>query len=138
MWTLPLTALCSALLAAAAPGRAGAVPLDGTWLASEQELPQAPRSLPEGQDMPVPSNWYRHGIDRGGVVWFSREVSLPAGERFRLEFDGVDYEGRDFWDGQEVGQHRGYAVFQFMFVEHWPSMNWGVVDSLRQPKEGYA
>ncbi len=29
------------------------------------------------------------------------------------------------------------AIFQFMFVEHWPSMNWGVVDYLRRPKPGY-
>jgi beta-mannosidase len=30
------------------------------------------------------------------------------------------------------------AVFQFMLVEHWPSMNWGMVDYLRQPKLGYS
>ena len=29
------------------------------------------------------------------------------------------------------------AVFQFMFVEHWASMSWGVVDYLRKPKVGY-
>lgn len=29
------------------------------------------------------------------------------------------------------------AIFQFMFVEDWPSMNWGVVDYWRQPKPGY-
>lgn len=29
------------------------------------------------------------------------------------------------------------ALFQFMFVETWPSINWGVVDYLRQPKQGY-
>lgn len=29
------------------------------------------------------------------------------------------------------------ALFQFMFVETWPSINWGVVDYLRQPKRGY-
>jgi beta-mannosidase len=29
------------------------------------------------------------------------------------------------------------ALFQFMFVETWPSINWGVVDYLRQPKLGY-
>ncbi len=29
------------------------------------------------------------------------------------------------------------AVFQFMFVEHWASMNWGIVDYLRHPKPGY-
>ena len=29
------------------------------------------------------------------------------------------------------------ALFQFMFVENWPSINWGVVDYLRKPKPGY-
>lgn len=29
------------------------------------------------------------------------------------------------------------ALFQFMFVETWPSINWGVVDYLRKPKAGY-
>ncbi|MDQ6962748.1 MAG: glycoside hydrolase family 2 TIM barrel-domain containing protein [Mariprofundaceae bacterium] len=30
------------------------------------------------------------------------------------------------------------GVFQFMFSEHWPSMSWGVMDYMRQPKKGYA
>lgn len=30
------------------------------------------------------------------------------------------------------------GVFQFMFVEHWPSMSWGAVDYLRRPKPAYA
>jgi beta-mannosidase len=29
------------------------------------------------------------------------------------------------------------CIFQFMFVEDWPSMNWGVVDYWRTPKSGY-
>lgn len=29
------------------------------------------------------------------------------------------------------------ALFQFMFVETWPSINWGIVDYLRKPKQGY-
>ena len=29
------------------------------------------------------------------------------------------------------------SIFQFMFVEDWPSMNWGVVDYWRTPKQGY-
>jgi len=29
------------------------------------------------------------------------------------------------------------AAFQFMFNEHWPSINWGVVDYKRNPKPGY-
>lgn len=30
------------------------------------------------------------------------------------------------------------AIFQFMFVEDWPSINWGVVDNSREPKPGYS
>ncbi len=29
------------------------------------------------------------------------------------------------------------ALFQFMLVENWPSMNWGVLDFWRNPKPGY-
>jgi beta-mannosidase len=29
------------------------------------------------------------------------------------------------------------GIFQFMFVEDWPSINWGVVDYWREPKPGY-
>jgi beta-mannosidase len=29
------------------------------------------------------------------------------------------------------------AIFQFMFVEGWPSINWGIVDYWRNPKPGY-
>ena len=29
------------------------------------------------------------------------------------------------------------AIFQFMFVEGWPSINWGIVDYFRQPKPAY-
>lgn len=29
------------------------------------------------------------------------------------------------------------ALFQFMLVEDWPSMNWGIVDFWRKPKPGY-
>lgn len=33
--------------------------------------------------------------------------------------------------------HPVSAIFQFMFVEDWPSMNWGIVDYWRFPKLGY-
>ncbi len=29
------------------------------------------------------------------------------------------------------------SIFQFMFVENWPSVNWGIVDYWRNPKPGY-
>jgi beta-mannosidase len=34
--------------------------------------------------------------------------------------------------------HPVAAIFQFMLVEDWPSINWGVVDYWREPKPGYA
>jgi beta-mannosidase len=34
--------------------------------------------------------------------------------------------------------HPVSGIFQFMFVEDWPSMNWGIVDYWRLPKLGYA
>lgn len=33
--------------------------------------------------------------------------------------------------------HPVSGIFQFMFVEDWPSMNWGMVDYWRSPKLGY-
>ncbi|NOT85164.1 MAG: glycoside hydrolase family 2 [Methylococcaceae bacterium] len=33
--------------------------------------------------------------------------------------------------------HPVSGIFQFMFVEDWPSMNWGVIDYWRTPKLGY-
>lgn len=29
------------------------------------------------------------------------------------------------------------GIFQFMFVEDWPSVNWGIIDYWREKKEGY-
>lgn len=33
--------------------------------------------------------------------------------------------------------HPVTAIFQFMFVEDWPSVNWGILDYWRNPKPGY-
>jgi len=33
--------------------------------------------------------------------------------------------------------HPVSGIFQFMFVEDWPSMNWGILDYWRSPKLGY-
>lgn len=59
--------------------------------------------------MPVPSNWYSHGIDYAGVAVFAREVELPRrAALYALEFEGVDYAADVFWDGVRIGSHRGY------------------------------
>ncbi|MEM7468173.1 MAG: glycoside hydrolase family 2 TIM barrel-domain containing protein [Pseudomonadota bacterium] len=46
-----------------------------------------------------------------------------------IKFAGEAYRRQRY---QPVG-----AIFQFMFVENWPSMNWAVVDYWRKPKSGY-
>jgi len=46
-----------------------------------------------------------------------------------ITFAGAAYRSRQY---EPLG-----AMFQFMFVEDWPSINWGVVDWYRQPKPGY-
>jgi beta-mannosidase len=65
--------------------------------------------------MPVPSQWYVQGLDYHGVVWFRRELQVPAsfpGERTELDFGAVDYEARVWVNGIYVGRHIGaYTSF---------------------------
>ena len=60
--------------------------------------------------MPVPSQWYVQGIDYHGVVWFRRDVDVPAefpGTVTELCFGAVDYDARVWVNGQYVGRHIG-------------------------------
>lgn len=101
---------------AAPPSRAAAAPaqlltpisLAGSWRIAEEYDP-ALRRLPDGaRAMPVPSNWYRHGMDHDGVLWFVREVELASEAAWRVELGGVDYRCDVYWDGQRAGGHTGY------------------------------
>ena len=60
--------------------------------------------------MPVPSQWYVHGLDYHGVVWFRRTFEVPAsfpGQVLELCFGAVDYDARVWVNGQYVGRHVG-------------------------------
>ncbi|MHB1461937.1 MAG: sugar-binding domain-containing protein [Armatimonadota bacterium] len=62
------------------------------------------------KSMPVPSQWYVHGVDYHGVVWFSRKFDVPAsfpGSTLELNFGGVDYDARVWVNGEYVGRHVG-------------------------------
>ncbi len=51
------------------------------------------------------------------------------------------YQARLIQLAAESYRRQRYApvtgIFQFMFVESWPSMSWGLLDTWRQPKAGY-
>ena len=87
---------------------ATAISLAGAWrYLPGDELPGG--AVPStAATMKLPSNWYRQGLDHGGVVWFARAVDLPDDGAWRLELDGVDYRCDVFWDGVRVGGHTGY------------------------------
>lgn len=53
-----------------------------------------------------------------------------------------DYQARLIKTAAESYRRQRFApvagIFQFLFSENWPSMNWGMMDYLRRPKPGYA
>jgi beta-mannosidase len=87
----------------------GTTSLAGMWSYHAGDMPVTagiPNGLPT---MPVPSNWYKEGLDRAGVVWFFREVELGARPvAAAVRFAAVDYAADVYWDGAPIGSHRGY------------------------------
>ncbi len=92
------------------------ISLDGRWLYHLDPGHEGIRAryfavdsdVSQWKSMPVPSQWYVEGIDYHGVVWFRRELQVPAdfpGTATDLCFDGVDYDARVWINGQYVGRH---------------------------------
>ena len=100
------------------------ISLDGTWsyrtdpgnegIRKQFFRPAYDPSL--WKSMPVPSQWFVQGIDYHGVVWFRRELQVPAsfpGSVAELDFGAVDYEARVWVNGVYVGRHIGpYSSFR--------------------------
>jgi beta-mannosidase len=111
-WSTVLGLLLWALSGASlAVERAGARSLAGPWHYVVGDLSSPPTALPTGlalPTMPVPSNWYRHGLEHAGVVWLLREVELGEAPAWVLHFQGVDYAADVFLDGRKLGGHQGY------------------------------
>jgi len=66
--------------------------------------------------MPVPSQWFVQGLDYHGVVWFRREIQVPAsfpGSVAELIFGAVSYQASVWVNGVFVGSHIGpYTSFK--------------------------
>ncbi|MCB5190984.1 beta galactosidase jelly roll domain-containing protein [Methylobacillus arboreus] len=83
--------------------------------------------------------WEYHNFQRKETFEFAK---VPQGRNIE-EFiaNSQHYQARLIQFAVENYRRQRYApvsaVFQFMFVENWPSINWGIVDYWREPKAGY-
>lgn len=89
--------------------------LDGKWSYYVESMPQGHTHTYNFQGneptMELPANWFKHGVNHGGVVWFERTIDtddLPKASKHFLKFTGVDYLC-DVWINEKfVGSHEGY------------------------------
>ncbi|TQV65177.1 MAG: glycoside hydrolase family 2 [Halothiobacillaceae bacterium] len=85
------------------------------------------------------SKWSYHNFQRHETFDLAK---VPAGSHIG-EFiaNTQQYQARLIKFAAESYRRQRYqpvsAIFQFMFVEDWPSINWGTVDYWRIPKPGY-
>jgi len=83
--------------------------------------------------------WKYHNFQPFQTFGFA---NVPRGENIQQTIDNTQrYQAQLVAMAAESYRRQRYqpvtALFHFMFVETWPSINWGVVDYLRQPKAGY-
>jgi beta-glucuronidase len=94
--------------------------LDGVWnfrcdLAHEGRAGAWQAGIPQGEGIAVPASYNdlvqdRRVRDHIGEAWYERAVAVPAdwaGRRIVLRFGAVAHDATVFWDGVEVGRHRG-------------------------------
>ena len=86
------------------------------------------------------AKWAYHNFQKRETFEIARIEMGDTIERFIANSQA--YQARLLTLASEALRRQKYrpvgSLFQFMFVESWPSMNWGVVDHWRQPKAGYA
>ena len=104
--------------------------LDGLWLfALDHEVSEKPwtTTLPVTRQAPVPSSYNDVFVDpeirdHVGVVWYQREVAVPAtwrDERIVLRVDAATHSGAVYVEDTLVAQHDGgYTPFEADITEH--------------------
>lgn len=90
-------------------------------------------------DDPGWTRWKYHNFQPFQTFKFA---GIPRGNNIQEMINNTqEYQARLVGMAAESYRRQRYhpvtALFHFMFVETWPSINWGVVDYLRQPKAGY-
>jgi len=119
--------------------------LNGIWNYYVQEQPESAHYYynfkGEEKSMTLPANWYKAGINHGGIVWFNRTFSmsnLPDASHHFLEFHGVDYLCDVWVNDTFVGSHKGY--FQKFDFDITPYLNKGknkITVRVNSPLENY-
>ena len=70
----------------------------------------------------VPGNWFLQGQDLSGVVWYRRHFQIDRslkGKVIQLVFEGVDYTGDVWLNGNYLGFHEGYfQPFKFVVSDY--------------------
>lgn len=84
--------------------------------------------------------WAYHNFQRRETFEIA---GVPRGDTTEeLIRNTQEYQARLLRTAAESYRRQRFApvagVFQFLFSENWPSMNWGMMDYLRNPKPGYA
>ena len=87
--------------------------LDGTWQYHIENEPQAIsyqyQFLEDDPTMNLPNNWYKEGVNHGGVVWFQKSFTFnDKDSHYFLNFKGVDYLCDVWLNGKYIGSHKGY------------------------------
>jgi len=119
--------------------------LNGVWNYHIQQEPEAENYYYDFKEtdktMNLPANWYKAGINHGGIVWFNRTFSmneLPISAHHFLEFHGVDYLC-DIWvNNRYVGSHKGYfQTFDFDISSHVKRGENSITIKVNSPLENY-
>ena len=106
-------------------------------------LPELRRILPEDELWPQSeaawADWEYHNFQRKETFENAGVARGTSIEELIANTQG--YQARLIKLAAESYRRQRFApvagIFQFMFVESWPSMSWGVLDVRRQPKAGY-
>jgi hypothetical protein len=101
------------LLAAEADSARQQISLNGNWLFQREGAP-----ADQWKTVHVPSSFQSHeGTNWHGIGWYRRELpslSLPAGKRVLLHFQGAATEAEVWCDDQRLGSHLGgWTPFRF-------------------------
>ena len=119
--------------------------LDGNWLYHVQHLTKNTqyKYMFNGNEPQInlPKNWYNHGINHGGIVWFERKIQmkdLPLASHHFVEFTGVDYLCEVWVNGTYIGEHEGYfQTFSFDISSYLKQGENTIKVKVNSPLENY-